>query len=83
MNFLVPMTPATTGPQWMPIRKRDAEPGGRLDPADRVGEVERHGGHARRVVVRPLRHAADDHVGVADRLHLLEAVAVDEPVEDA
>ena len=83
MNFLVPMTPATTGPQWMPIRKLMPSRAAALD----VARPRRRASSAiaatrAGVVVGSLGHAADDHVGVADRLDLLQPVALDEAVED-
>ncbi len=81
MNLRVPMTPATTGPQWMPMRKRDAELDRSLDLPDGGGQLERHLGDALRVVVRSFGQAADDHVRVADGLDLLQPVALDEGIE--
>ncbi len=54
----------------------------RFDTVQRRGQLECHVGHAGRVVRRPDGHATDHHVGVADGLDLLEAVRVDQPVED-
>ena len=51
MNFLVPMTPATTGPQWMPIRKRIPSRTAASIRLDRAGQREGHVRDAHRVVV--------------------------------
>ena len=80
-NFLRPMTPATTGPELMPIRssrsRSPTAPSGAVD----VDHVERQEGERLRVVGPRVGHARGDHVRVADRLDLLEAVPLGERVE--
>ena len=79
MNFLRPMTPATTGPELMPMRNASSRP-----PNVRASTA---ACMSRARSTRALawsgrsRHAGGDHVAVADRLDLLEAVFLDQIVE--
>ncbi len=82
MNFFVPMTPATTGPQWIPIRKRTPRREAASIASIAADQVERQVGDALGVIDRLVQQAADDHVGVADRLDLLESMTLDQVVED-
>ena len=80
MNFFLPMTPATTGPELTPIRNASlSSPNVRVATA--LAHVQRKL-HKSGRVVRPLpRHPRRDHVAVADRLDLLQIVFLDQPVE--
>ena len=70
------MTPAVTGPDAMPMRMLMVEPALLAIARHGVEHVERHAREARRVVGHRLGQAGDDHVGVADGLDLLDAVAL-------
>ena len=76
MNFERPITPATTGPVSMPIRTSSGSPVSAAQTRDLRTHRERHLGDRLGMVVARDRHAAGDHVGVADRLDLLDAVAL-------
>ena len=80
MNFLAPITPATTGPELMPMRKASRRPPNgwlRHGLLHVERELDQHAG----VVGAPPRHPGRHHVAVADGLDLLEVVALDQRVE--
>ena len=74
------MTPATTGPELIPMRSLSSV---LVDEARvrAVAHLEREARERLRMVGAVPRHAGGDHVAVADRLDLLHLVAVDELVE--
>ena len=83
MNFLLPITPATTGPRVDADADAERLAAARRDLGDDVEHVERHLGDRLGVIGARLRQPAGDHVAVADRLDLLEAVLLGEVVERA
>ena len=83
MNFRRPMTPAMTGPLSMPIRIARSSSERRAQAGHLGLHVEGHVRRRRGVVGARLGQPGDDHVGVADRLDLLEAVLLGQPVEGA
>ena len=84
MNFFVPITPATTEPVWMPMRiVRSVPVRARVVARSPAIMSSAMCAIATRVIGDRLRDAGDDHVRVADRLDLLEAVLLGEPVERA
>ena len=82
-NRLRPMTPATTGPELMPIRSCSPRSPTAPPGARGIDHVEAEVGQRAGVVRARVGHARRDHVRVADRLDLLEAVALGEIVEVA
>ena len=75
------MTPATAGPDAIPVLRRSSCPVvGSVGPHDRVHR-ERHVDDRGGMVSARLRRACHDHVRIADRLDLLEAVPLGEQVE--
>ena len=80
MNFLRPMTPATTGPELMPMRKASFwSPNVRA--RYRLPHVERELDEGGRVVQSLAWHPAGNHVAVADRLDLLDVIFLHKIVE--
>ena len=78
------MTPATAGPDAMPILQSERAARARIrSVADGGKHRERHVHDHGGVVGARLRDARDHHVGVADGLDLLEAVSLGERVEPA
>src|SRR6476620_7773750 len=73
MNFLRPITPATTGPKLMPIRKASLRP-----PKVRSATASRI---SRANWTNTLAWSGRDHVAIADRLDLLQRVLLDQAVE--
>ena len=74
MNFARPITPATTGPVSMPIRTWSGSPVSAAQRRHLGPHRERQLGDRLGVIVARERNPAGDHVGVADRLDLLDAV---------
>ena len=70
------MTPATTRPAWMPMRSRSRAPAPRRSrPGDGLLHLQGQPHHAvERDPACAIGEAAGHHVGVADRLDLLEPV---------
>ena len=77
------MTPATTGPELIPIRSSRPEVADVVLRAHRLAHVERHPRQRLGVIRARRRDARRDHVAVADRLDLLEPVPLGELVEVA
>ena len=79
-NLRWPITPPMTGPEWTPTRSRRSASAiaflrGSVDHGE--PEVDRAGG----VVSERLRESTGRHVGIADRLDLLEAELGDKLIE--
>ena len=80
MNFFLPMTPATTGPELMPMRNASLRsPNVRVATAS--AHIDRKLYESGRVVRSLARHSRRDHVAVADGLDLLEIVLFHQVVE--
>src|SRR4051812_18611295 len=81
MNFLLPMTPATTGPEFMPMRKASLRPPNCV----RATVACMSSARSRRAVAWSdlLRgwHPRRDHVAIADRLDLFQIVSFNQVVE--
>src|SRR5689334_3238951 len=80
MNFLRPITPATTGPELMPMRKASRRPP-KAPRFDGRPHVERETREGACMIGTFGRYTRSDHVAVADGLDLLDAVLVDQAVE--
>ncbi len=82
-NRLRPMTPATTGPELMPMRS--SRPRSPTAPPGAIAATmsSASSGQGSRVVRPGVGNARGDHVGVADGLDLLEPVRSREVVEVA